>query len=64
LKARTCNQLRDLLEVIVQDGSAAHSPLFAGLNPYPEGWRAKVRKPETLPHFPVVSHRGGFPDGS
>jgi hypothetical protein len=64
LKARTCNQLRDLLEVIVQDGSAAHSPLFAGLNPYPDGWRAKVRKPETLPHFPVVSHRGGFPDGS
>jgi hypothetical protein len=64
MKASMLNQLRDILEVMVQDGSAVHSPLFAGLNPYPEGWRAKVRKPESLPHFPVVSHRGGFPDGS
>ena len=34
------------------------------LEPYPEGWRASVRKPDTLPHFPMVLHRGGFPDGS
>ncbi|HEX4138150.1 MAG TPA: hypothetical protein VHY84_26305 [Bryobacteraceae bacterium] len=38
--------------------------LFEGLEPYPGGWRASVRKPETLPHFPMVLHRGGFPDGS
>ena len=35
-----------------------------GLQPYPDGWRAKVRAPETLPHHPMVLHRGGFPDGS
>jgi len=39
-------------------------PLFAGLQPYPDNWRASVRPPVTLPHFPVVLHRGGYPDGS
>jgi len=28
------------------------------------GWLALVRPPETLPHFPMVLHRGGYPDGS
>jgi DNA-binding MarR family transcriptional regulator len=39
-------------------------PLFAGLQPYPDNWRASVRPPVTLPHFPMVLHRGGYPDGS
>jgi DNA-binding MarR family transcriptional regulator len=34
------------------------------LDPYPDGWRALVPKPSTLPHYPMVLHRGGFPDGS
>jgi hypothetical protein len=38
--------------------------LMDGLEPYPDGWRASVRKPTTLPHYPMVLHRGGFPDGS
>jgi Mn-dependent DtxR family transcriptional regulator len=38
--------------------------LFRGLDPYADGWRASVRKPNTLPHYPMVLHRGGFPDGS
>jgi methyltransferase (TIGR00027 family) len=38
--------------------------LFAGLEPYPDNWRASVRRPATLPHFPIVLHRGGYPDGS
>jgi DNA-binding MarR family transcriptional regulator len=48
----------------VGGGMAANSPLFAGLEPPPSGWRTKVRGPETLPHFPMVLHRGGYPDGS
>jgi hypothetical protein len=40
------------------------SPLFAGLKPGPGNWRADVRPPQTLPHFPMVLHRGGYPDGS
>jgi len=39
-------------------------PLSGGLEPYPDNWRASVRRPATLPHFPVVLHRGGYPDGS
>ncbi len=55
--------LRSSLEPLVGDGMTG-SPLFAGLTPYPDGWRAEVRAPSTLPHFPMVLHRGGFPDGS
>ena len=43
---------------------AARSPLFDGLEPYPDNWRAKVSMRTTLPHFPMVLHRGGYPDGS
>jgi hypothetical protein len=57
-------RLRTLLEEIAGQGTAVSSPLFKGLEPYPDGWRASVRKPSTLPHFPMVLHRGGFPDGS
>ena len=60
----TIGALRNLLERLVGDATPQSSPLFLGLDPYPEGWRASVRKPETLPHFPMVLHRGGFPDGS
>ena len=38
--------------------------LFGGIEPYPGNWRASVRRPATLPHFPMVLHRGGYPDGS
>ncbi|HEY0870931.1 MAG TPA: hypothetical protein VGD55_11075, partial [Acidothermaceae bacterium] len=55
--------IRKSLEPLV-GGGTVDSPLFAGLEPYPDGWRAAVPKPATLPHFPVVLHRGGFPDGS
>jgi DNA-binding MarR family transcriptional regulator len=55
--------LREALERLVGE-PAAQSPLFSGLEHYPEGWRAAVRKSNTLPHYPMVLHRGGFPDGS
>ena len=38
--------------------------LLAGLEPYPDGWRARVAAPATLPHYPMTLHRGGYPDGS
>ncbi len=56
--------LREVLERLVGEPTAHASPLFRGLEPYSDGWRASVPKPETLPHFPAVLHRGGFPDGS
>jgi DNA-binding MarR family transcriptional regulator len=56
--------IQNLLERWVGKPTAQLSPLFLGLNPYPDGWRASVPKPDTLPHYPMVLHRGGFPDGS
>jgi DNA-binding MarR family transcriptional regulator len=43
---------------------AALSPPFCAPEPHPDGWRASLPRPATLPHHPVVSHRGGYPDGS
>ncbi|MDX6208339.1 MAG: hypothetical protein QOE24_730 [Frankiales bacterium] len=54
---------------------AQPSALADGLRPRPEGWRssrpylwqttARLEDPlGTLPHHPMVLHRGGFPDGS
>jgi len=55
--------LRSCLERLSGVGGPG-SPLFAGLEPAPGNWRADVRAPQTLPHFPMVLHRGGYPDGS
>jgi len=62
--AGVIENLRTSLEALASDGTADRSPLFRGLAPHPEGWRAKVRMPSTLPHYPMVLHRGGYPDGS
>jgi hypothetical protein len=56
--------LRESLERLAGEPTAQLSPLFRGLEPYRQGWRASVPRPGTLPHFPMVLHRGGFPDGS
>jgi hypothetical protein len=58
-------ELRAALEPIVGDDlTAERCPLFAGFGRHPDGWRAQVRRPATLPHHPMVLHRGGYPDGS
>jgi hypothetical protein len=53
------NQLQQLVV-----GQTPSSPLFRGLDPYPDNWRASIPRPLALPHYPMVLHRGGFPDGS
>jgi hypothetical protein len=58
----TITVLRGALEPLVSEPGRAQ--LFAGLEPPPGGWRAGVRAKDTLPHCPMVLHRGGFPDGS
>jgi DNA-binding MarR family transcriptional regulator len=57
-------KLRGSLESLVGGSTEQTSPLLQGLEPHPDGWRASVRRPEMLPHYPMVLHRGGFPDGS
>jgi DNA-binding MarR family transcriptional regulator len=56
--------LRDALQTLVGSGQRATSPLSAGLEPHPDNWRAAVAPPDTLPHHPMVLHRGAYPDGS
>lgn len=56
--------LRSSLESLASDGTAPSSPLFQGLVPYPGNWRASLPLAAVLPHYPMVLHRGGYPDGS
>ncbi|HEX6450205.1 MAG TPA: hypothetical protein VF060_12165 [Trebonia sp.] len=37
--------------------------LADGLTPYPVGWRRKQTALSVLPDYPMVLHRGGYPDG-
>ena len=53
--------LRDALEPLAVGDPP---PLFGGLTPYPDGWRARVKALSVLPHYPMVLHRGGYPDGA
>ena len=56
--------VRNSLGRLADEHATNPSPLFRGLEPYPDGWRAAVSRPEGLPHYPMVLHRGGYPDGS
>jgi methyltransferase (TIGR00027 family) len=62
--ADTIGALRELLEALALGAGDQPPPLFRGLEPYPDNWRASVRPPLTLPYYPMVLHRGGYPDGS
>jgi DNA-binding MarR family transcriptional regulator len=53
--------LRDALEPLAVGDPP---PLFGGLTPYEDGWRAQVKAPVVLPHYPMMLHRGGYPDGA
>jgi hypothetical protein len=52
--------VREALEKLTRD----RARLADGLEPPAGGWHAPLRRPVTLPHYPMVLHRGGFPDGS
>ncbi len=56
--------LREVLSGLVGPPGAVPPPLWEGLVTYADGWRASARPPDALPHYPMVLHRGGFPDGS
>jgi DNA-binding MarR family transcriptional regulator len=71
----TIRRLRESLEGLFDHPEGEQPPMSQGLQPYPDGWRAHnpylsqtkamIDDPSgALPHYPVVSHRGGFPDGS
>ena len=60
----TVSGLRSALERIAAADANGEPALRKGLAPYPDCWRASLPPLAGLPRFPMVSHRGGFPDGS
>jgi hypothetical protein len=56
-RAPTFDHLRRQLERVVDDA-------WEWTEPYPDNWRSKVKVPHRLAHHPIVTHRGGYPDGS
>jgi methyltransferase (TIGR00027 family) len=60
----TIEALRQPLETLAIGSADQPPPLFLGLEPYPDNWRAQVPPPSLLPYYPMTLHRGGYPDGS
>jgi DNA-binding MarR family transcriptional regulator len=56
-------RLRAAMEQLVTEPKQ-RSLLYGGIEGYPDCWRRQVREPTTLPHYPVLTAKGGFPDGS
>lgn len=61
--AQQIDALRVSLEELDQAPDDGRSRLWLGLEPHPGSWRAKVPKPDVLPHYPMP-RQGGHPDGS
>lgn len=73
--AETVGRLRAALRGVLEQRDGERLRLSTGLEPYPEGWRASkpylaqtravIDDPAArLPAYPMVLHRGGWPDGS
>ncbi len=69
------DRLRAALQGVLDQRDGARARLSLGLEPPPGGWRATKPYVERtkavledpigrLPHYPMVLHRGGWPDGS
>jgi DNA-binding MarR family transcriptional regulator len=57
-------RLRAALERLASAPPGEAAPLWQGLEPPAGCWRAGIPRPEVLPRYPMVLHRGGWPDGS
>ena len=64
VEARWPTELRACLEPLAGDGIVEGSALAKAIRPPDGTWRHRRPRPLTLPHHPVISHRGGYPDGS
>jgi len=56
--------LRRALEKLLADSGRDQAVLLKSTEPPKDCWRAEVPRPTTLPWFPMMLHRGGYPDGS
>jgi DNA-binding MarR family transcriptional regulator len=73
--AEHVDRLRSVLQSLLEQRDGDGLRLSRGLHPHPDGWRASkpylertramIEDPNgSLPHYPLVLHRGGWPDGS
>lgn len=73
--ASTVAELRQSALALIEQRGGGRRKLSEGLAPAPDGWRATrpylaqtqamLADPVAgLPHHPIVTHRGGWPDGS
>jgi len=73
--AEVLRRLRSSLVLLLGRREGTRTLLSLGLEPYADGWRASapyltrtqaaIDDPvAALPHYPMVLHRGGWPDGS
>ena len=73
--AEQVDRLRSALQSLLEQSDGDGVRLPRGLQPHPGGWRASepylartqamIEDPNgSLPHYPMVLHRGGWPDGS
>jgi hypothetical protein len=58
------DRLQISLQTLVTESPEDLLPLIRGIEPQPGNWRSELPRPGTLPYFPLVLHRGGYPDGS
>jgi len=57
-------RLGKALEKLLGDSGRDQTELLKGTEAPKGCWRAELPRPKTLPWFPMVLHRGGYPDGS
>jgi predicted transcriptional regulator len=57
-------RLRKAIRKLLGDSGRDQTGLLTGTEPPKGCWRAELPRPKTLPWFPMVLHRGGYPDGS
>jgi hypothetical protein len=58
------DSLRAPLQRLCGAGANGRPRVYAAIEPPPNSWRGRLPPPETLPHQPMVLHRGGYPDGA
>jgi hypothetical protein len=64
LGAQTLSDLHTALDPLVGSGTLSDSRLAPCFDAPAGTWRAATTWPATLPHYPMVLHRGAYPDGS
>jgi len=57
-------RLRKAMERLLGESGREQTELLRAIEPQKGCWRAETPRPKTLPWFPMVLHRGGYPDGS